>query len=445
MTQHTLRLIQKLDPTLGPYKLPIKTPSFYVHGWAAPALRVVGERWWLYKNGKSENGDVENVDDEYDENEYEDENGFGMKRRRLAGNAVRKNGKKEIQQSAASRAGRAARRSGMNASYENLNRKAKAANRGQKKAVNKVRCACGIRLRTEHLIVCVECTCFMHKFCAGIGIQPLEVLGNGHEKLDLPDAPIEQSNAHFKCFICAPDACVKGSLADDVAQEMIALRNSEQWASLRDEIEQSAVQESASRRAAKAASKKSKNTSRNRAVIPNPVRKTVVPRDAGIAERQFLAAWQRYWYERGEDYTELPTFRGPQLDLYALYTGVRDRGGLQAVIQGKMFKQVWVTMRNFYPAATDFSYKLKQLYQTYIVPYVRDGPSDEEVFAEDNLELLGNDGEEEEEERDVEMDEEDGGDGDEMDEDSNDDEDQEEDDGEEENSNQHEDTGERQE
>ncbi|KAA8493816.1 hypothetical protein FVE85_4953 [Porphyridium purpureum] len=287
---------------------------------------------------------------------------------------------------------------------------------------NTVRCACGLPDRTESLLECRWCTSLCHRFCCQVPKpDPSARISSTGEATSEPEP--------FECFVCAPDLAVPGSLAARVAEAASQARRRPEWRFIKRAIEMSADADEAfdarrfdSDEAWDGAASPGRERANGRQVQAKGKRGSGrkgmggyrgrdaadesgdfrVLGDASAAraangagglqpagkgrketaeERQFLAAWRAFWRARGRDYTVLPTFRGPPLDLYIMYTAVRDLGGMEIVRREKLFKKVWLRMRNYYPAATDFSFKLKQMYAVLLQPYVDEGPPDDQVFG----------------------------------------------------------------
>jgi len=87
-------------------------------------------------------------------------------------------------------------------------------------------------------------------------------------------------------------------------------------------------------------------------------------------EKTFFERLYDFMSQRGSPIQKLPIFDHKELDLYQLYKGVISRGGLENVIEHKLWRQI-TTELCVDPERTDAGFRLRIHYLKYLYPYER--------------------------------------------------------------------------
>jgi hypothetical protein len=236
-----------------------------------------------------------------------------------------------------------------------------------------VLCACGNMVDFGPMIQCSRCKGWSHKFCTGLSDAEWEQL--------------QLQNARYQCWICAPRSTKLGSIAADAAQALASIRTGAKWNTIMGRIIESAAMENAElvgmppTKPRKGRMVESVGTGSS---LPRTHRSTG-PRVAtteGAAplvrdntkESAFFEALAAHWERKTGQSWQTPMFRGKLLDLYALYWGVKARGGIDAVIAAKRWPEIWRTMRNYYRESTDHSFRLRIASQQYLADFLKQFP-----------------------------------------------------------------------
>jgi len=93
-------------------------------------------------------------------------------------------------------------------------------------------------------------------------------------------------------------------------------------------------------------------------------------RAAVSARRDFYNALLPFSAARGEPIHRLPIFDHRELDYYALYVAVRKRGGLDAIVSGKLWRHVVLEM-HVDQQRTDAGFRLRVHYEKTLVAFER--------------------------------------------------------------------------
>ncbi|KAK4530903.1 hypothetical protein CCYA_CCYA06G1760 [Cyanidiococcus yangmingshanensis] len=245
-----------------------------------------------------------------------------------------------------------------------------------------VLCACGNMIDFGPMIQCSRCKGWSHKFCTGLNDTEWEQL--------------QVQNARYQCWICAPRSTKPSSIAADAAQALASMRTGAKWNTIMGRIIESAAMENAELvgmpptrprkgRMVDAVGAGSSLPRTHRSTGPRvATTEGAAPlvRDS-IKENAFFEALATHWERKTGQSWQTPMFRGKLLDLYALYWGVKARGGIDAVIAAKRWPEIWRTMRNYYRESTDHSFRLRIASQQYLTDFLKQysGPQSWDVEA----------------------------------------------------------------
>eukprot|EP00871_Galdieria_phlegrea_P002775 jgi/Galph1/3499/GphlegSOOS_G2122.1 len=244
-----------------------------------------------------------------------------------------------------------------------------------------IRCICGCNIDNGDLVACSICRVWFHKVCVGW-------------------EPISNAGHPFRCFLCDPSSQVSSQWMQMISQAIEKVRSQPKWSDIKERIQQGDFWDhqeapfsssSSSSSTVKGASKQSKDQDnafsssirawKSSKRLKSNVRestKTINKRPRIQApefvrcpqeEAQFYISFRSFWNARGRPIDKLPMFRGKPFDFYALFVGVRDRGGEQAVIDNKQWPEIWKIMNNYYKESTDHSYQLRRYYEIYLKAY----------------------------------------------------------------------------
>lgn len=84
--------------------------------------------------------------------------------------------------------------------------------------------------------------------------------------------------------------------------------------------------------------------------------------------RNFRTEYADFMQNKGESVTRWPVFGGKKLDLQAVYEGVTQRGGFDAVTRNKQWKDI-ARILDTPATCTSASFALKQLYQKWLLSF----------------------------------------------------------------------------
>jgi len=87
-------------------------------------------------------------------------------------------------------------------------------------------------------------------------------------------------------------------------------------------------------------------------------------------EKTFSEKLYRFMAERGSPIEKIPIFDHKELNLYQLYKGVIARGGLETVIENKLWRQITNEL-SVDPERTDAGFRLRIHYLKFLYPYER--------------------------------------------------------------------------
>ncbi|KAF2076600.1 hypothetical protein CYY_002086 [Polysphondylium violaceum] len=87
-------------------------------------------------------------------------------------------------------------------------------------------------------------------------------------------------------------------------------------------------------------------------------------------EKRFIANLFSFMSNRGTPIEKIPIFDHKELNLYKLYNCVISRGGLEAVIENKLWRQITTDLA-VDPERTDAGFRLRIHYLKYLYPYER--------------------------------------------------------------------------
>jgi len=87
-------------------------------------------------------------------------------------------------------------------------------------------------------------------------------------------------------------------------------------------------------------------------------------------EKTFFDRLYTFMNDRGSPIEKIPIFDHKELDLYQLYKGVISRGGLERVIEHKLWRQITNEL-SVDPERTDAGFRLRIHYLKYLYPYER--------------------------------------------------------------------------
>jgi len=105
--------------------------------------------------------------------------------------------------------------------------------------------------------------------------------------------------------------------------------------------------------------------------MPHNYRGDVCADDFDIEdENTFNERLYLFMKERGSPIEKIPIFDHKELDLYQLYKGVISRGGLETVIENKLWRQITNDLA-VDPERTDAGFRLRIHYLKYLYPYER--------------------------------------------------------------------------
>ena len=111
---------------------------------------------------------------------------------------------------------------------------------------------------------------------------------------------------------------------------------------------------------------------------PQPQPISYGPQAAGLSDKgdrsntprgRFMADVARLQAEAGTPLVRVPEMGSKALDLYTLYTEVTARGGMNIVVQRKLWKPVAVALGIPLGSCTDYGYRLRRHYERYVLPY----------------------------------------------------------------------------
>ncbi|GAM27147.1 hypothetical protein SAMD00019534_103220, partial [Acytostelium subglobosum LB1] len=89
-----------------------------------------------------------------------------------------------------------------------------------------------------------------------------------------------------------------------------------------------------------------------------------------LEEKRFMTALFGFMSNRGTPIEKIPIFDHKELNLFKLYTCVITRGGLEAVIENKLWRQITTDLA-VDPERTDAGFRLRIHYLKYLYPYER--------------------------------------------------------------------------
>jgi len=87
-------------------------------------------------------------------------------------------------------------------------------------------------------------------------------------------------------------------------------------------------------------------------------------------EKTFNERLYKFMVDRGSPIEKIPIFDHRELDLYQLYKGVITRGGLETVIENKLWRQITNEL-SVDPERRDAGFRLRIHYLKYLYPYER--------------------------------------------------------------------------
>lgn len=270
-----------------------------------------------------------------------------------------------------------------------------------------VRCACGWQVDTGDMVECSVCKTWSHKYCIGVNAREWDKL----------------MESDYKCFMCHPNGVKKGSLAHEVWKAIQSVLSQEQWAEHIRQIRQSECAGflSSQHRDAYEAIDDTGMGDYHPVLAENPkacspssvYQKPSTPklaykrknggggshrekhfrRDSKPApppfvrvsekEQKFLHRLRTFWKSCAQPLDVIPMFRGKPFDFYALYEGVKQRGGFRKVVENKQWPEIWKTMRNYYKESTDHSYQLKRYFEKYLKRFMEEYPMEEDEEEEE--------------------------------------------------------------
>jgi len=89
-----------------------------------------------------------------------------------------------------------------------------------------------------------------------------------------------------------------------------------------------------------------------------------------VNERSFSEKLYSFMEARGTPISKIPVFDHKELNLYRLYRGVVSRGGLETVIENKLWRAITVELE-FDPDRTDAGFRLRLHYLRLLYPFER--------------------------------------------------------------------------
>eukprot|EP01112_Ceratiomyxa_fruticulosa_P013873 TRINITY_DN392_c2_g2_i1.p1 TRINITY_DN392_c2_g2~~TRINITY_DN392_c2_g2_i1.p1 ORF type:complete len:292 (+),score=65.62 TRINITY_DN392_c2_g2_i1:44-877(+) len=103
--------------------------------------------------------------------------------------------------------------------------------------------------------------------------------------------------------------------------------------------------------------------------------RTVYPssRHSGVLEdgqQEFLNRLFKFMSDRGSPIEKIPVFDHKELDLFQLYKAVISRGGLEKIIEQKLWRHITSDLKCD-PDRTDAGFRLRVHYMKYLYPYER--------------------------------------------------------------------------
>lgn len=258
------------------------------------------------------------------------------------------------------------------------------------------------------MVECSVCKTWSHKYCIGVN-------ANEWNKLMESD---------YKCFLCYSNGVKRGSLAYEVWKAIQSIVSQEQWLEdiqcTRKGASQLSCMNTANGDAYEAVDdtamgdyhpvfaenpkpcstiqshhctpkllyKVKKRNGRDRFFRRGDSRPCVAPFvRVSEKEEKFLKRLRAFWESCSQPLDVIPMFRGKPFDFYALYEGVKRRGGLKKVIENKQWPEIWKTMRNYYKESTDHSYQLKRYFEKYLRRFMEECTvEDEETVANESVE-----------------------------------------------------------
>lgn len=233
-----------------------------------------------------------------------------------------------------------------------------------------VLCACGNVIDFGPMIQCSRCKGWSHKVCTGLSDAEWEQL--------------QMQHARYQCWLCAPRNARPNSIAADAVQALASVRTGSKWNTIMGRIIESAAMENAEIVGMPLSKPRKHRMVENIMTGTGPGRthRSSGPRVASTEgsvplvrdsakENEFFEALAAHWQRKTGQPWQTPMFRGKLLDLYALYWGVKARGGIDAVIASKRWPEIWRTMRNYYRESTDHSFRLRVASQQYLADFLR--------------------------------------------------------------------------
>eukprot|EP01133_Synstelium_polycarpum_P014613 gene14613-17280_t len=114
----------------------------------------------------------------------------------------------------------------------------------------------------------------------------------------------------------------------------------------------------------------------------SPAHSQASPSIEDIEEKNFISSLFCFMANRGTPIEKIPIFDHKELNLHKLYNCVISRGGLEAVIENKLWRQITTDLA-VDPERTDAGFRLRIHYLKYLYPYERKyflKMDDDEVF-----------------------------------------------------------------
>ncbi|GJD06244.1 AT-rich interactive domain-containing protein 2 [Galdieria sulphuraria] len=254
-----------------------------------------------------------------------------------------------------------------------------------------VRCPCGWQVDTGDMVECSVCKTWSHKYCIGV---------NPHEWDKLMESD-------YKCFMCHPSGVKKVS-QEQWSEHIHSVRQLE-WTGLLSSLDRDAYEAMddtgmgdyhpvfgenpqvvstmhQSQWTPKLLWKTKKKNGRERCFRRDS--RPAAPPFVRVSEKEkkFLDKLRSFWESCSQPLEVIPMFRGKPFDFYALYEGVKRRGGFKKVVENKQWPEIWKTMRNYYKESTDHSYQLKRYFEKYLRRFMEEYPIDEEDEVEETAE-----------------------------------------------------------
>jgi len=247
-----------------------------------------------------------------------------------------------------------------------------------------IRCVCGCNVDNGDMIRCSQCKIWSHKRCVG-----------------WENITDEDTLLHFRCLFCDPGVVPQSKLVQCIVQAIEeGVRKQPKWSDIQERIQEGdfwdhQYEDASSSQSSSEKAKISRdhapphpshftNSSattiqgwRSTKRLKNNVREITKGRKRARVqappfvrneeeEKQFYKEFLQFWKTKGKPIQKIPMFRGKPFDFYALYVGVRDRGGEEAVIDNKQWPEIWKLMNNYYKESTDHSFQLRRYYEMYL-------------------------------------------------------------------------------